>query len=386
MDKYYNLALFLAFQTPLICLIICSYAFFALRKNGLTRKELICLRLMAISCIGEMVHEVLAGFLYYDVLDYSIRSNIFLYTIAFFFMALAAASFTEFCISRLKKPSGVMCVIIRLLYAVIALILVARIALRDRGYFTFISPDGSIGFGKFDDSQTWCCIVIIVLNTLLILASYFDRNEYVQREKYGKLLAASLGILFVFFIYLFTYIPFIISIGYMLVLLFTVVSNQSLMIYTDELTQLNNRRCMLKNVDFYDSENKPWSFIMADINNFKQVNDKYGHNQGDKALTIFSDLLNTVAINNGATAYRYGGDEFAVIVPSDDERVVSTICDEFDKTLMLYNEGNKLPYMLSASTGYAICGEDGLYEIPDIIESADKKMYENKRLQKEMIS
>ena len=125
---------------------------------------------------------------------------------------------------------------------------------------------------------------------------------------------------------------------------------------------------------------------MADINNFKQVNDKYGHNQGDKALTIFSDLLNTVAINNGATAYRYGGDEFAVIVPSDDERVVSTICDEFDKTLMLYNEGNKLPYMLSASTGYAICGEDGLYEIPDIIESADKKMYENKRLQKEMIS
>lgn len=382
MNEYYNLAWFLAFQTPLICFVICIYVFFALQGNGLTRKELICLRIMTVSCIGEMLHEIFAGLVYYGILDSSMNSNVYLYTISYTFMALAAAAFSEFCISRLKSSSGVICGIIRTLYAVIAVLLIARIVFRKTEYFTYINPDNSFGFGKLDDAQTWCCLAVSALTSLQILFRFMNRNEYVGREQNGKLLTASSVVVLVFAVYLLTYTPFVISIGYMFVLLFTVISNQGLLIYTDELTQLNNRRRMLKDIGVIYSENKPWSYIIADVNNFKKVNDEFGHNQGDAALKIFSGVLKSVTLKNEAAAYRMGGDEFSIVVLTNDENTVSAICEEIGYALKQYNINHNLPYDLSASFGYAIFGEDGLNEIPDIIEAADRKMYENKRTRK----
>ena len=380
MNDYYSLAWLLAFQTPLVCLVICVYVFFALRTNGLTRRETVCLRIMAISCVGEMIHEVLAGFLFYGILESSYVPLIYLYTIAYSFMALAAASFCEFCIFRLKSPSRLLCGIIRGLYALTALFLIARVCLSRTKLFTFVNPDSSVGFGILDDAQTWCCFAMLLIVFVTILVCFFDRNEYVEREKYGKLLTASVVILFVFAVYILTYVPFIISIGYMLVLLFTVISNQGLLIDTDELTRLSNRRRFLKDADVCTAEKKPWSYILSDINGFKQVNDSFGHNEGDEALKRFSGVWKAVALKNGATAYRMGGDEFAVLIPTDREETVLTVCREIEDALKQYNEENDLPYVLSASIGFAVSGKDGLTDIPDIMEEADKRMYEQKRL------
>jgi two-component system cell cycle response regulator len=87
---------------------------------------------------------------------------------------------------------------------------------------------------------------------------------------------------------------------------------------TDELTQLYNSR------HFYDRLNAeidrtrryehPLSMLMLDIDNFKHFNDKYGHLEGDKVLSGIGDVISK-CIRRTDTAFRYGGEEFIVILP-----------------------------------------------------------------------
>lgn len=71
----------------------------------------------------------------------------------------------------------------------------------------------------------------------------------------------------------------------MLVLLILHFGLQGLMINHDELTNLSNRRRMLKDIDELRKAGSAWGYILFDVNLFKKVNDEYGHNEGDRALT-----------------------------------------------------------------------------------------------------
>lgn len=126
--------------------------------------------------------------------------------------------------------------------------------------------------------------------------------------------------------------------------------------------------------------------IMLDINRFKEVNDLYGHNEGDNALAQFSNILKLSCRNSDAKPYRYGGDEFIIIknVPIDFPKMAATAVEQFiekiDDSLKDFNKSHDLPYELSASIGFAEYDFIKEESIPELISRADKMLYEYKKL------
>mgnify|MGYP006420974997 CR=1 FL=1 len=146
----------------------------------------------------------------------------------------------------------------------------------------------------------------------------------------------------------------------------------------DDLTGVYNRRFLMKtllskdnefiqNIDYY-------SIIMIDINNFKPVNDIYGHLEGDKVLRKLGQILlkNTRKYD---ICGRYGGDEFLVILPEVNKSEANNFCkrvtNEFEKYSKIYKKVD-----FSLSYGISNSKEKSVKEIIDL---ADRNLYQNKR-------
>ena len=90
---------------------------------------------------------------------------------------------------------------------------------------------------------------------------------------------------------------------------------------TDSLTGLQNRRSAQKQavrqIDKHQQEVAPLSLLLCDLDYFKQVNDKFGHQLGDEVLKTFSELIASV-IRNDDLAARWGGEEFLILLPGTD--------------------------------------------------------------------
>ena len=84
---------------------------------------------------------------------------------------------------------------------------------------------------------------------------------------------------------------------------------------TDSLTGLLNRRSLENKVRVLRASRTPVVVAMADLDHFKVLNDKYGHETGDRALRLFAQVLRTSLRENDLVA-RYGGEEFALVLPS----------------------------------------------------------------------
>ena len=148
-------------------------------------------------------------------------------------------------------------------------------------------------------------------------------------------------------------------------------------IFTDCLTGLYNRvyleflhkrACNKKNC---------WiSGIMIDLNGFKQINDNYGHSEGDLALCIVADLL-LKSFSEYGVVTRYAGDEFVIMLNTTDDQLIQKIIKSAKKNFVTENEKNDKPYQLSASMGYAITNLSN-ETIDDFMNRIDEQMYQDK--------
>ena len=154
-------------------------------------------------------------------------------------------------------------------------------------------------------------------------------------------------------------------------------------IYTDMLTGMNNRRkaeaylgAELDN----NSASTPLYMFMGDINGFKQINDLYGHTEGDAALMIFAEAVKKSASAYNGFAARYGGDEFVWAWRPvkggdfDPEMVINDIRHRVAAECVATHK----PYVISLSVGYIIC-EDANKSISHYLKEADRKMYADKQ-------
>lgn len=152
--------------------------------------------------------------------------------------------------------------------------------------------------------------------------------------------------------------------------------------YTDELTQIHNRRyCMEYMTRIKDLENPDYTVFCFDLNNLKTTNDTYGHAQGDILIRSAAEVIVNAFESHGIVA-RMGGDEFIAIVETDDSAEISTMIEEFQNNISRKNE--EIPNLhLSIAYGYASCSPKE-YNIEKIYQIADDRMYENKQHMKKL--
>lgn len=156
-----------------------------------------------------------------------------------------------------------------------------------------------------------------------------------------------------------------------------VISLQTERILKDKLTGLYNRFFLdyIKGV-ISKSKHSVYTMMMLDLNGFKGINDNYGHDEGDRALVKISELL-TSSIGSMGTVIRYAGDEFIVVLNTQNDKVISAKKDGIQHAIEEYNNEKIVPYTLSISLGY--CKADlKIMTIDDVLNKVDKLMYEAK--------
>ncbi|HEY0923276.1 GGDEF domain-containing protein [Rheinheimera pacifica] len=150
---------------------------------------------------------------------------------------------------------------------------------------------------------------------------------------------------------------------------------------TDSLTGLANRRfidsSLLPSLAQQPSQFFPLALIMCDIDHFKQLNDRFGHDAGDEVLKVVATLFHSNLRQNDI-ASRTGGEEFLLILPhtsrADAFLVAEKIRRQFEHSHMLANNPE---YKVSASFGVAVC--DSADSFQDTVKLADQQMYLSKR-------
>ncbi len=175
------------------------------------------------------------------------------------------------------------------------------------------------------------------------------------------------------------------SVALSLLVVFFNIQNHSM--NTDHLTGAFNRKRLetyMNEKISMSNEARTFSAILIDIDNFKAINDTFGHNMGDDALETSVKLLKGCVRSLDFIA-RYGGDEFCIILdtssPDDLEATVSRI----NASLLIYNQQTLKPYQLGFSMGYAVYNYRSHMKMEEFQKHIDVLMYENKRQGKELL-
>lgn len=143
---------------------------------------------------------------------------------------------------------------------------------------------------------------------------------------------------------------------------------------TDSLTGLYNQRhfyIRLKDeITRAERQKHPLGLILLDLDNFKNYNDTHGHLAGDELLQKVGEIINLKIRQGVDSGYRYGGDEFAIILIDADERISKVIGQRME-------QGIEEKCNLSASLGYAYFSEG--MAMKAFVEAADKQLYKVKK-------
>jgi len=146
-------------------------------------------------------------------------------------------------------------------------------------------------------------------------------------------------------------------------------------IFIDKLTGLYNRYYLDK-ISGELKRKRKITMMMLDMNDFKGINDNFGHSQGDDALVSLAEVLQKTVGSEG-TVVRYAGDEFVIILNGGDEKTAKAFKQLIKKNLDEFNAHSKKKYKLSASIGVGVFDLEK-NNVDRILKKIDKLMYEDK--------
>ena len=150
----------------------------------------------------------------------------------------------------------------------------------------------------------------------------------------------------------------------------------------DTLTGLLNRHGLLAAADsIFDKADAstPATVLFADLNQFKMVNDRYGHGVGDRVLAEFAQIFNESA--EMGVCGRWGGDEFVAILPQRDAAAIHQIFERIEARTEAWSASNGLP--MAVSLGVSQAPRDG-NDLVTLLSVADIHLYQSKSQQPEM--
>jgi two-component system cell cycle response regulator len=149
----------------------------------------------------------------------------------------------------------------------------------------------------------------------------------------------------------------------------------------DDVTELFNRRAFLnlaeQQLKMTDRRRAGFVLFFLDMDNFKAINDTYGHAWGDRALKDMAHIFKSVVRGSDIVA-RMGGDEFAVLAIDMPKGAAAGFQNRLLQKMTTYNEGQSSPFRLSASIGCAFFDPDEPSTIDELLAAADRSMYEAK--------
>jgi diguanylate cyclase (GGDEF)-like protein len=147
--------------------------------------------------------------------------------------------------------------------------------------------------------------------------------------------------------------------------------------HTDALTHLPNRRRLELDLDLEVARsqryNRPIACIMLDVDNFKKVNDAHGHQAGDEILSEFGSAF-ARSLRDSDTAYRYGGEEFCVLLRETDAHAAAIVAERLRVEIATRFAGIGGSAMVTASLGIAAIPGDAI-DAKTLIAAADRALY-----------
>jgi len=209
-------------------------------------------------------------------------------------------------------------------------------------------------------------LVILLLGFLFLFSS---RILILIEKPYLFLTLTFIGLFIIFYSY------------YRLVkILLSIKRLEKIAIY-DSLTGVYNRvfleELIKDKIDKAVKLDQVFSIILIDLNNFKLINDKFGHVTGDAVLSIIANKIRDSLRHNDIVG-RWGGDEFLVFIPDDPCVNVLNIIYRLQNNVFFEKEGIRI----TLSTGYACFPKDGK-DLKALLKKADERMYKIKRIIKE---
>lgn len=153
-------------------------------------------------------------------------------------------------------------------------------------------------------------------------------------------------------------------------------------VITDPLTGLYSAgifyRRLGEEIERYHRYDRPASLLLADLNGIKAINERHGHTAGDRALLSLAGIIRG-NIRRGDLPFRYGGDEFAVIMPEAGREAVESLRERLEDACQAITD-KELSGWRGASFGSATCPDDGTSPA-ELISAADTRLLEEKRQQ-----
>jgi diguanylate cyclase (GGDEF)-like protein len=158
---------------------------------------------------------------------------------------------------------------------------------------------------------------------------------------------------------------------------------------TDGLTRLYNSRSFYSQleleVDRFNRYQHPLTLLLLDIDHFKDYNDKYGHLEGDKVLVRFSQIIRTCLRTNDS-AYRYGGEEFTVILPETAGEEARTVAQRIRAALEAEPFSPEDGEEVTVTISIGLTEYHAKEELSTFIQRADQAMYRSKRSGRNKVS
>lgn len=228
---------------------------------------------------------------------------------------------------------------------------------------------------------TVICTAFVACSGIKALVSSF-KKEYHSRITFLRLLfvyAVSLAVAQLLQVFIGSVMPFR-SLIATVVLVFITLRGMSETVTIDAVSHINNRFSLNRVLDSKIFGREKFWLTMIDIDDFKNINDTFGHSRGDDAIEYTASAI----IRSVPRTYfvaRYGGDEFAIVAPFDDESEIRPLEEKIREELKKIIQENHCPFSIDITAGYA-ARNDSINNIPDMIEAADRILYEKKRRKK----
>jgi diguanylate cyclase (GGDEF)-like protein len=245
------------------------------------------------------------------------------------------------------------------------------------GWFYYIDIDNIYHRGPFF-LLAYVFIISLMLGTFIMII--VNRKKVEEKYYFSLIFFAVPPFLCIILHSVFYGISIMLN-GVVLSLWIVFLNIQNHNIHTDYLTGVNNRKKLdsyLKEKISASTKDKTFSAIMMDLNNFKFINDKFGHDIGDNALQVSVKLLYSCIKSKDFIA-RFGGDEFCIVLDVSDRSVLDAIVSRINNCIKNYNESNEQPYEISFSMGYAVYDYHSHMTVEEFQKQIDMLMYENKQ-------